>query len=414
MPGSGRPTWHLVTCEFPPRLGGVADFTRVAAGVLSREGPVHVWAPAPARAACEGVVVHELESGFSAASLRTLDARLGACEPPRRLFVQWVPHGYGYKSLNVPFCLWVGRRARRGDQIDLMIHEPFLPFDRRRPRQNVGAVAHRLMLRLLLGAATRVWVSTPSFIPDVHRFAPRPVTAAWLPVPSPISLLDAPDEVRRLRASLAGDAPVVGHFGTCNALVAPILMETLERLSILRPELRLIVVGRDTDAVTRALVARGRVAPERIVRSGEQTGQNLSLLLQCCDVFVQPYHDGVSARRTTLMALLQHGGVIVTARGPRTEDDWASSAAVRVLPAADAALFASAAHDLVADPEARMQIADRARELYAKRFDARHLRAALAAGIEDREALPDVMRSPRMPGVLAPSQREDEGSSPAG
>ena len=39
------------------------------------------------------------------------------CEAPRRLFVQWVPHGFGYKSLNMPFCLWVWRRARGGDSV---------------------------------------------------------------------------------------------------------------------------------------------------------------------------------------------------------------------------------------------------------------------------------------------------------
>lgn len=374
---AARRTWHLVTCEFAPRLGGVADFTRVVAGLLASDWPVHVWAPAPASSDRPGVVVHPLPRGFAATALRSLDRALDACDGPRRLFVQWVPHGYGYKSLNLPFCLWVRRRARRGDEVHLMVHEPFLPFDARRLRQNVGAVAHRVMLRALLGAASRVWVATPSFVPDVTRHAPGPIAPSWLPIPSPLAPLEAPEAVRRLRAELAGGAPVVGHFGTCNALVAPVLAQVLERLTIARRDLRFVVVGRETREFVDALVAAGRLPRGAVVASGEQIPGDLSQLIQCCDVFVQPYHDGVSTRRTTLMALLDHAAAVVTAAGPRTETYWADSGAVRLLPEGNPALFERAVLDLLDRPADAAALRARARARYLADFDARHVRAAL-------------------------------------
>src|SRR5688572_9440944 len=38
--------WHIISCEYPPQVGGVADFTRVIArGLAARGESVDVWAP---------------------------------------------------------------------------------------------------------------------------------------------------------------------------------------------------------------------------------------------------------------------------------------------------------------------------------------------------------------------------------
>jgi glycosyltransferase involved in cell wall biosynthesis len=362
--------WHLITCEYAPQLGGVADFTRTVAAALASTGrSVHVWSPAPA-APDDGMAVHELESGYRVSALAKLDRALDACPAPRRLFVQWVPHGYGYKSLNVPFCLWVRRRARAGDEVHLMVHEPFLPFDSRRVRQNVGALAHRVMLGILLRSAHHVWVSTPSFLADVRRFTPTDAPpVSWLPVPSPVPVVDDTRAVTELRTMLASHRPVVGHFGTCHALVAPMLQHVVERLHAERPELRFILIGRGTDAFVERLYAAGRTAEHAIVATGERDARDISLLLQCCDVFVQPYHDGVSARRTTMMALLEHGRPAVTSRGSRTEPYWSDSEAVVTTRGVDGEALASAALELFDQPDRRVALGERARALYTTRFD---------------------------------------------
>jgi glycosyltransferase involved in cell wall biosynthesis len=370
--------WHLLTCEYAPQLGGVADFTRtVAAGLASTGRAVHVWSPAPA-AADDGIPVHELDNGYRVSALSAIDRALNDSPAPRRLFVQWVPHGYGYKSLNVPFCLWIRRRAQAGDEVHLMVHEPFLSFHRRRARQNVGAVVHRLMLRILLRAARHVWVSTPSFVPDVRRFTPRDdLAVSWLPVPSPVPVVDDARAIAELRTMLADGRPIVGHFGTCHALVAPILEQVLERLSTARPDLRFVLIGRGTSAFVERLYAAGRVPPDSIVATGEREARDVSLLLQCCDAFVQPYHDGISARRTTMMALLEHGRALVTNAGARTEAYWSESDAVVIASPADADAMEAAVLDLLDTPERRSALATRAQALYAARFDATRMITAL-------------------------------------
>jgi len=374
-------TWHFITCEYPPQIGGVADFAHTVARELAHAGqPVHVWSPPPA-AGGDGVTVHEVTGGYRASGLAALDAALDALPPPRRVFVHWVPHGYGCKSLNVPFCLWVRRRARRGDEVELMVHEPFLAFEGRRLRQNVGAVVHRAMLRLLLGVAQRVWVSTPSFIPDVRRFSPRGAPEGrWLPVPSPVAPVDDPNGVRTLRAEFAREGPLVGYFGTCSPVIAARLAAVIEQLVLRRPDLRVALIGRGTAAFLQDLMARRRVPPGAVLASGERPYAEISLLLQACDVFVQPYHDGVSVRRTTLMGLLEHGCAVVTSAGLRTEPFWFETDWARVTPPADPKAMAEAAVRLLDNDEERSELGARARAAYGRHFCVRRTLAALMVG----------------------------------
>ena len=137
---------HLITCEYPPDVGGVADHTRsVASGLAAAGVGVHVWCP-PGGAADRGergVVVHVLPGSLRAAVTPRAAPRAGrGALTARRIFVQWVPHGYGRRSLNVAFCAWVLRRARvHGDRVEVMVHEAYLAFDRRRVRQSGAALA---------------------------------------------------------------------------------------------------------------------------------------------------------------------------------------------------------------------------------------------------------------------------------
>src|SRR5436190_9439221 len=124
--------WHLITSEYPPQPGGVSDYTHLVANGLAAEGDtVHVWCPAQEQRSeirsqksvgedqrskvrdrrseageCqEGTLVVHRELGrISPADLRRAGRMLDQFPLPRHLLVQWVPHGYGYRAMNLPFC----------------------------------------------------------------------------------------------------------------------------------------------------------------------------------------------------------------------------------------------------------------------------------------------------------------------
>ena len=101
--------------------------------------------------------------------------------------------------------------------------------------------------------------------------------------------------------------------------------------------------------------------------------------LRACDVVVQPYPDGATTRRTTLMAALANGVPTVTTAGGHSEPFWATTDAVAVAPAGNADRIAAAAFGLLDDPDARRTLGTRGRELYDREFaPARTVDALLA------------------------------------
>ena len=90
--------------------------------------------------------------------------------------------------------------------------------------------------------------------------------------------------------------------------------------------------------------------------------------LRACDLLLQPYADGVSSRRTSVIAGLANRVPVVTNLGALSEPLWASAGAA-VVPGPDpAALAAAAAAVLVLPPESRLALAARGAELNRTEF----------------------------------------------
>jgi glycosyltransferase involved in cell wall biosynthesis len=377
--------WHIVTGEYPPAPGGVSDYSHaVATGLAAAGDEVHVWCPAAAAppVPADGVRVHAIAGGWQPADLRRIDAALAELGGPRRLLVQWVPHAFGRRSVNVGFCRWVRRRAAAGDTVDLMVHEPGLGFGEGALRHHAAAAAHRLMLMLLLGSARHVWVAIPAWIERLKPWAVgrRDLSFAWLPVPGSIPVRPAGDEVEHARrAVLHGvEGLVIGHFGTyppavCAALGA-VVPPLLERLPLAHVQL----LGRGGEHAVEALRAR-TPHPGRVHATGALDATALSHRLQACDLLLQPYPDGASTRRTTLMTALAHGLPVVTTFGRLSEPFWQRSDAVAATPAADLAALGRAAVDLATQPERRRRLGASARATYEAHFSLPHVIAALRA-----------------------------------
>ena len=373
---------HVVTGEFPPQPGGVSDYVReLAARLASAEGLLHVWCPrAPGGspepeppAGPHGVVVHRTLGDWSLSDLRRTGHLLDGHPAPRRLLVQWVPHAFGWRGLNVPFCVWIAIRARRGERLEVMVHEPFLPFGGWSIVRNAAALVQRVMAMILLSGATRVWTSAGAWERVMRPYAPgrlRPFRELFIPSNVPPAV--DPGGVAELRRQLLGEPPgdvVLGHFGTYGAEIRQSLAALVPRL--LRPSAgrRFVLLGRGGTEVRQWLADAQPDLGARIIAPGSLDARTLSLYLQACDLLVQPYPDGVSGRRTTVMAALAHGRPVATTNGPLSEPLWQESGAVALAPAGDDAALAEVAERLIAQPDARARLGREGQALYRDRFD---------------------------------------------
>ena len=374
-------TWHIITGEYPPVIGGVSDYSQVVAEGLAATGDdVHVWCPPlPEVAAPNGVTVHPTLGTTSrvaicARSICVLDR----FPPPRRLLVQWVPHGFGYRSLNVGFCLWLRQRARRGDHVEIMVHEPYLAFGEGALRWTAAAVVHRVMTVILARAADRIWIAIPDW---ERRWRPyalgRDVPFEWLPIPSSLAE-PAPDEVCRVRERYGrGGGQIVGHLGSYGDAARRALSASLPDILERSPDSTLVLLGQHGDGFGRHLAGtHPRLAP-RIHVTGPLSARALAEHVGACDLLVQPYPDGISSRRTSAMAGLALGVPVVTTRGRLTEPLWAETGCVALVSVDEPHRLAHEALRLLSNDRERRDLAARGRDVYARQFDLPHTIGAL-------------------------------------
>jgi len=373
--------WHVITGEYPPQHGGVSDYTRqIARGLADGGDAVHVWAPPVegdqgSAATDRGVTVHRLPDRFGFNGLRYLTREIDRLPGPKRFLVQYVPHAFGWKAANLPFCFWI--RSRRRESIWVMFHEVAYPFDRDDTlSRNALAAVNRVMATMIATSAERLFVSIPEWRTHIHDLVEPRAAVEWLPVPSAIPVVDDPGGSMRLRAQYGGGAALVGHFGTYGDSIRAILEPAAAALLDAR-DCRVLLLGRGSDRVARAIVEQHPSLRDRVHGTGMLADDDVSRHVSACDVMLQPYPDGISTRRTSAMVALTHARPLVTTSGWLTESLWDASGAVVLAPCDDPVALAAATAALVGDAAHRARLGADGAGLYDRRFHLRHSLAVL-------------------------------------
>lgn len=337
-----RPDHHDAILSFTEQLtAALADRPEISATLLlrSRRG---AWSTSTAEA---GAPLHE--------ALR----RAGAGE----LALQYNPFSYGHRGVAPGLLAELLAARRRGAlrRLVLVVHEPFVAMPGL--RYTLMAAVQRRQLGALMRLADVVLATSEAWLAVLERVRPgTPVVV--LPVGS--NLPDRRVERAAARAALgaSADTLVVSTFGMTYPQqlvghVAAALRAALED----GHEIVFVSLGHAPDALA---FGHPRL---RVVCPGPQDAGQLARLLAATDLFLAPYSDGVSTRRTTLMAALQHGLCVVS-----TEGDESHSAlrepALALVPVSDRAAFAALSRALAGDTAARRRCALAARELYEQRY----------------------------------------------
>jgi glycosyltransferase involved in cell wall biosynthesis len=287
--------------------------------------------------------------------------------------VQYNPFMYGRWGFAPGLPLMLARR--RPQTLALMVHEPYVPLsDWRSAVMGGWQRAQLLALRLECDV---VFTSIEAWAARFARGRPRRPTF-HLPVGS--NLPDKRDarQAERARLGLADDTLVLAAFGTghpsaltryvvaaANEVAAEDIQLTLLNLGAGAPPLH----GLDS-----------RIA---VHQPGWQPPDELARLLGAADVFLAPFVDGVSTRRSTVMAALQHGLAVLGTDGPLTDGLLRRAPDALVLvPVARPDVFSRAAARLACSVDGRRSLAERGRALYEQTFDwpvlASRVSAALA------------------------------------
>jgi len=196
-----------------------------------------------------------------------------------------------------------------------------------------------------------------------------PADAQVLPIPATVPANPSWALVSEFRARFSAEgSPVVGHFGTFGDHVAGVLTPTLERLLREEQHVNVALIGTGSDVYRDAFVRLVPAAANRIHATGRLKPDAVAAAVRACDVMVQPYPDGVTTRRTSVMAPLANETATVTTDGALTEPAWRESDGVRLVPVFDPASAVRATIELLRDPAARAALARRGGDLYRSEF----------------------------------------------
>jgi glycosyltransferase involved in cell wall biosynthesis len=363
--------WHLITGEYPPNCGGVGDYTAHIAQAMTDAGrEVHIWTMGESGTAIEsGIHVHRVAGGFGPLGLRSINRGLQQFDRPRRIVVQYTHSNCGYRGLNFPFGIWVWLRRRwHGDRVDTMFHEVWFPWVRRPIKHNLIAAVSRITGAFLTRASTICYVSIEAWGPFV-RALHRRARIEWSPIPANIASPVADSDIAAYRATLPG-GPIIAHFGTYSALITDLLSPAIGRI-VARSTASILLIGDGSENYRAQLIRQHPELASRVIATGRMPAAHVAVAIHAADLVLQPYPDGISTRRTSVMGALAMGVPIVSNRGRLSDSIWADSGLV-LADSPDPVLLADLAIEMLSHPDRRRTVAALGPVLYDRFCSVRH------------------------------------------
>jgi glycosyltransferase involved in cell wall biosynthesis len=302
-----------------------------------------------------GVTARYVADGLSSARLQV--------EDPRWILLQYNPFAYGHwgiapRLIQEAFAF----RRRTGVLLAVSVHEAWVDTD------DHGRARWR---SALMGAYQQAQLASLMRVADVVMAATQPLArkvghdAIHVPVGSNITPATVTREDARDRLGL-GDELVVSLFGGDRPDRA---------LEYATAAIELVAKARGPGAVK--VLNLGLGAPQldisreiAVDTPGHLEADELSVRLRASDVLLLPFFDGLSTRRTTLMAGLAHGLPIVGLYGPGTDDILTGCPeALTLTPVGDVNAYAHATLQLANNPDRLRASGESGHQLYEKHFD---------------------------------------------
>jgi glycosyltransferase involved in cell wall biosynthesis len=283
------------------------------------------------------------------------------------LVLQYNPFLYGRRG----FAPWLIRDflrlrlGRRRPVVLVYVHETAMPMVGL--RKSLMGAWQRVQLRALRFEADGLLATTEAWAKDL---GPR---ASQVPVGSTLPDMRRRRYAARERLGVGEETLVVatlssGHESHLTDYVAAALAELAEHRTLF-----MLALGAGARPVP--------VTGVECLRPGLLPADAVAELLAAADLFLAPLIDGVSARRTSVMAALQHGVPVVTTDGHLTDSFLRGSGALALSPVGDVSAFAATAGEF-ADAQRRLELGSAGRALYERFFDWPIAARALVVALE--------------------------------
>ena len=362
--GKSAPRVDIVFPRLPPSLDGIGDYTARFAERLASRCDVRILTAQQDATSIPGVRVRHAFSIDAPRGITSLFDVVRA-DPPDWLLLQFNQFSYGRWGFNPYLPITIRRIASRvpRTRIAWMAHEDFVPPTSL--RWAIMTTWQRLQFWMLGRAADLIFFSIEPWARQYASWFPD-TPVHHLPVGSNIPECAVSRSTARERLGFDDDQFVAGIFGTLRgSRPMSFLRRAVAAMDAAHPNLTVLYVGPDGAQLTTQHLEEAQVRD-----AGRLPAEDVSVHLTAMDLHLAPFTDGVSTRRGSFMAGLQHGVPTVSTQGKLTDPMLAAcdGEAFTLASADNADAFAQAAVTLMHDASKRLRMGKAGKQLYEEAF----------------------------------------------
>ncbi len=355
---------HTIASALPPKLDGIGDYTALLAAELAKSATIKVLTgrgqtPDP----IPGVEVVPAFSVDDPQGVRDLLPLIEA-DRPDWVLLQYNPFSYGRwgRNLHLPEVMRQVKRRCPGTNLAVMAHEMFVPLT----TWKFAAMSpwQRWQFWRLASDADVMFFSVGIWADKVRPFR-RGRPTLHLPVGSNIPRVPISRAEARARLGIAEDTIVLGLFGSAHvSRMLDWVRDAARAVCAAGHDTLLLYVGPDGATVRDTcvgipLIADGPLPPDEV-----------SVRLSAMDIHLTPFTDGVSTRRGSFVAGLQHSVTTVGTKKHNTDQFLLQEdgTAFMLVASHKRQQFIDTVCSLAADPAARNDLGQAGQDLFQRKF----------------------------------------------
>lgn len=371
----------FITGNYPPKLCGVGDYTYFLAEELAQRGHVVHVITLTSDDSEKGPTVKHIVHRINKWSIAEIPKILTILREhsPDVLNIQYVPHAYHPRSFTftiniLPLIL---RVIRKNIKIVITIHECHLPW---LPslKGSLMSLWHRIMLFLICTFSHEIVVTTKQWNRLLKRVLVFKKTE-WVPVGSNIPMAEFPEEEKKsLKNKILNgiqDCILITSFGTLHE--SKDLNTIINVLKTLREKYKIKFIWIGGKGIKEKLREDFDKKFKENKIDAEFTGEigraEIYKYLSISDIFLQPYTQGVTTNRGSLIAALGIGVPLVTTYSDNTDECFKDGKVILLVPAGDDKEIMNLLTSLINDRKLMIEIGQKEKDLFNKFFSWRSI-----------------------------------------
>ncbi len=312
----------IITARIPPSHCGVGDYSVQLARELVSQGHEITLLCGKEQASSlpePGIRVLNVVSSWGLWGIRSLLAEI-PLRKPELILVNWVPHLYSKKGTSIGLAVAMLLAKIDGARIHTIVHEPYVELSR--PSFFITGPIQRLALGILTWSSAAVLVTIQPWVKMLKtRFKWAAKKIYWVPVGSNIPITPVTVSERehyRSELSMFPTDVALGVFSLGGAgKDYPCLNEAMKEVTKAKIPCYWIFIG-VTDEEFAMRFPKIKNVPHYC--TGYLPTETVSRWMQSIDLLVAAFDDGVSTRRTSVIAALAHGVPTITTVGHLTDE----------------------------------------------------------------------------------------------